>query len=123
MNTSILWIGKNKHSLETPLGLEWCSGVRTLGVDFSCDQEQVLKQNVHDRLNECQKLINLWKMRGLSVFGNVAIIKSLLIPRLLYVSSIIETPPEVIKQMEKMVFKFLWKGPDKVTRLSVINTH
>ena len=33
-----------------------------------------------------------------------------------------ETPPEVIKQMEKMVFKFLWKGPDKVTRLSVINT-
>ena len=62
-------------------------------------------------------------MRGLSVFGNVAIIKSLLIPRLLYVSSIIETPPEVIKQMEKMVFKFLWKGPDKVTRLSVINTH
>ena len=24
--------------------------------------------------------------------------------------------------MEKMVFKFLWEGPDKVTRLSVINT-
>ena len=24
--------------------------------------------------------------------------------------------------MEKMIFKFLWKGPDKVTRLSVINT-
>ena len=24
--------------------------------------------------------------------------------------------------MERMVYKFLWKGPDKVTRLSVINT-
>ena len=33
-----------------------------------------------------------------------------------------ETPPEIIKQMEKMMFKFLWKGPDKVTRLSLINT-
>ena len=61
-------------------------------------------------------------MRGLSVFGKVTIITSFLIPKLLYVSSIMETPPEVIKQMEKMVFKFLWKGPDKVTRLSVINT-
>jgi len=61
-------------------------------------------------------------MRGLSVFGKVTIIKSFLIPKLLYVSSIMETPPKVIKQMEKMVFKFLWKGPDKVTRLSVINT-
>ena len=37
-------------------------------------------------------------------------------------SSIIETPPEIIKQMEKMIYKFLWEGPDKVTRLSVINT-
>ena len=24
--------------------------------------------------------------------------------------------------MEKMIYKFFWKGPDKVTRLSVINT-
>ena len=120
--TKAMWIGKNKLSLETPLGLEWCTGVRTLGIDFSCDQEQVLRQNFHDRLNECQNLINLWKMRGLSVFGKVTIIKSFLIPKLLYVSSIMETPPEVIKQMEKMFFKFLWKGPDKVTRLSVINT-
>ena len=69
-----------------------------------------------------QKAINLWKLRGLSLFGKVTIIKSFLIPKLLYVSSIIETPPEIIKQMEKMIYKFLWKGPDKVTRLSVINT-
>ena len=120
--TKAMWIGKNKNSLETPLGLEWCTGIRTLGIHFSCDQEQVLKQNFHDRLDECQKLINLWKLRGLSLFGKVAIIKSFLIPKLLYVSSIIETPPEIVKQMEKMIFIFLWKGPDKVTRLSVINT-
>ena len=117
-----MWIGKNKSSLETPLGLEWCTGVDTLGIYFSCDQEQVTKQNFQDRLNEVQKTINLWKLRGLSLFGKVTIIKSFLIPKLLYVSSIIETPPEIIKQMEKMIYKFLWKGPDKVTRLSVINT-
>jgi len=103
--------------------VQWCTGVRTLGIDFSCDQEQVLKQNFHDRLNECEKLINLWKMRGLSVFGKVTIIKSFLIPKLLYASSIMDTPTEVMKQMEKMVFKFLWKGPDKINGLSLINTY
>ena len=61
-------------------------------------------------------------MRGLSLFGKVAIIKSFLLPKLICVSSIIETPPEIIKQMEEIIFKFLWKGPDKVTSLSVINT-
>ena len=27
---------------------------------------------------------------------------------------------DVIKKVKRMIFKFLWKGPDKVTRLSVI---
>ena len=95
--TKAMWIEKNRNSLETPLGLEWCSGVKTSGIHFSCDQEQVIQQNFHDRLNECQKLTNLRKLRGLSLFGKVAIIKSFLIPKLLYVSSIIETPPEIIE--------------------------
>ena len=36
--TKAMWVGKNKNSLETPLGLEWCIGVKTLGIHFSCDQ-------------------------------------------------------------------------------------
>jgi len=52
----------------------------------------------------------------------VTIVKSFLIPKLLDVSTILETPQEIIKQMERMLYKFLWKGPDKVIRLSVINS-
>ena len=63
--------------------------------------------------------LNLWSLRGLSLFGKAIIIKSSLIPKILYFSTILETPQEIIKQMEKMVYKFLWKGPDKVT---VINS-
>ena len=54
--------------------------------------------------------------------GTVTTVKTFLIPKLLYVSSIIETPTDVIKKMERMIFKCLWKGPDKVTRLSVMNS-
>ena len=52
----------------------------------------------------------------------MTIIKSFLIPKLLDVSTMLETPQEIIKQMERMVSKFLWKGPEKVRRLSVINS-
>ena len=38
-----------------------------------------------------------------------------------YLFFILETPQEIIKQMERIGYKFLWKGPDKVARLSVIN--
>ena len=120
--TKAMWIGASKQSLEKPLDLEWCSGVKTLGIYFSCDQEQVFKQNFHERLKDVQKIINLWSSRSLSLFGKVTIIKSFLIPKLLYVSSILETPQQIIKDMERMIYKFLWNGPDKVTRLSVINS-
>ena len=46
-------------------------------------------------------------------------VKTFLIPKLLYVSSIIQTPMEII---QRMIFNLLWKGPDKVTRNSVINS-
>ena len=101
--------GKKEFIRET-CGLEWCTGVKTLGIYFLCDQGEVIKQNFQERLSD------IHKTRGLSLFGIVTIIKSFLIPKLLYVSTILGTPQEIIKQMERMVYKFLWKGPDKVTR-------
>ena len=69
-----------------------------------------------------KKLTNIWSSRGLSIYGKVTIIKSLLIPKLVYVSSLLRTPLKTIKQVNHIIFTFLWKGKDKVTRLSPINT-
>ena len=69
-----------------------------------------------------KKLTNIWSSRGLSIYGKVTIIKSLLIPKLVYVSSLLPTPLKIIKQVNHIIFTFLWNGKDKVTRLSTINT-
>lgn len=83
----------------------------------------VSSQNFQEKLDKIQKVINIWNRRGLSLFGRVTIIvKTFLIPKLLYFSSIIQTPMETIKRMKRMIFQFLWKGPDKVMRNSVINS-
>ena len=119
--TKAMWIGANKGSSAKPLHLDWVTGVKNLGIYFSCQREEVMVHNFEERLNQIQKTINLWSMRGLSLFGKVTIIKTFLIPKLLYVSSIIETPYDILRRMERMIYKFLWKGPDKVTRNSVIN--
>ena len=51
------------------------------------------------------------------------IIKSLIIPKLVYISSLLPTPKEIIQELNQLLFKFLWKGTDKVTRLSTINEY
>ena len=60
---------------------------------------------------------------GLSIYGKVTIIKSFLIPKYINVCSILPTPKEWLKELNKILFKFLWKEVDKVTRASVINEY
>ena len=39
------------------------------------------------------------------------------------VCALVPTPNEVLKQLNQLLFKFLWKGTDKVRRASVINEY
>ena len=57
------------------------------------------------------------------IYGKVMIIKSLIIPKLVYISSLLPTPKEIIQELKQLLIKFLWKGTDKVTTLSVINEY
>jgi len=74
-------------------------------------------------LDSVKKLINIWSSRGLSVYGKVTIIKSFLIPKFVYVCSVLSTPKELVKELNQLLFKFLWNGTDKVTRVSAINKY
>ena len=38
-------------------------------------------------------------------------------------SSLLTIPQGVIQELNRLIFKFLWKGVDKVTRLSAINDY
>ena len=53
----------------------------------------------------------------------LTIIKSFLIPKFVYICVLLPTPNEVLKQLNQLLFKFLWKGTDKVRRVSVIHEH
>ena len=59
--------------------------------------------------------------RGLSLVGKVTVIKSLLLPKMLHVFSVLTPPGEFIKQLKTIIYKFLWKGTDKIARLAAVN--
>ena len=57
------------------------------------------------------------------IYGKVTVIKSLIISKLVYISSLLPTPKGIMQELNRLLFKFLWKGTDKVTRLSAINEY
>ena len=54
----------------------------------------------------------------------MTVIKSLIIPKFVYILSLSPAPKEIVQELNRILFKFLWKGTDKVTlRLSTINEY
>ena len=116
-----MWIGSSRNNTETPLALKWCKTVKALGVHFSYNNEESVQKSFYDKLRGIKSQIRLWSWRGLSLFGKVTPIKSLLLPKVLYISSVLPSPLEFIKALQTIIYNFLWKGPDKIARTAVIN--
>ena len=53
----------------------------------------------------------------------MTVIKCLSIPKFVYIASLLPTFKDAITELNQLLFKFLWKGVDKTTRLSVINEY
>ena len=87
--TEAMWIGSCRQNTATPLGLRWSKSVKALGIVFTYnDTDQLQKNFYHDKLKDIRTQIRLWNCRSLSLFGKVTVIKSLLLPKMLYVFSV-----------------------------------
>ena len=116
--TEAMWIGSLQNCQEEHVGVKWKKCVKFLGIFITYDVQLLVEYNFKQRLKKIKNTINLWKLRGLSIHGKISIIKAILLPKLLYQSSVLYTPPEIIKEFNSLVFHFLWNGKDKVTRRS-----
>ena len=119
-----MWIGSSRDKTSKPFGIKWPDEpIKALGVYYSYVIKLLHEKKFIERLDSVKKLINIWSSRGLSIYGKVTVIKSLNIPAFVYISLLLPVPKEIVKELNQMIFKFLWKGIDKVTRLSTINEY
>ena len=70
-----------------------------------------------------ESTVSCWKGRRLTIYGRMQIINSLLLPKLIYIASMFLIPEQVIKEVNRIIYKFLWRGPDRVIRSAVINDY
>ena len=57
---------------------------------------------------------NSWKRRNLTLFGKIAIIKSLIVPKVLYPAHFLLLPEGCIKRLENLMYSFIWNSADKI---------
>ena len=108
-------------------GLVWKENTfKYLGVQFSLNISSLYELNFIPKLNQIQQTLNCWRTRSLSLIGKVTVIKSLLLPQLLYLLSVlcISIPKSFFKKMNTVFFKFIWSGGnDCVKRAFLYNDY
>ena len=118
--TRALWIGSLCGSSETvcdELALDWSQEpLKILGVTFSSLVFNIWDLNTHEILSKIKLTLNHWSKRKISLSGRITIIKSLALSKFVHLFISLPSPPiELIKDLDKMFYKFLWNsGPDRI---------
>ena len=124
--TRALWIGSSCGSMETvcnEYALDWSQEpLKILGVTFAPLVFNIWDLNSVEILSKVKNILNQWSKRKLSLFGRVTIIKSLAVSKFVHLFiSLPALPNELIKELEKLFYNFLWNsGPVRKKRKVII---
>ena len=103
------------------MGYKIVTEMKVMGIVISYDRAECINKNFKGYLVDIDKTLNIWKMRNLSILGKVQIIKTFGLSKILFVTNMLNTPKEIIKEANTIFHKFLWNGPDKIKRTAIIS--
>ena len=121
--TSAKCIGSIKHlHCIGNFNIKWSEDpIETIAITISNDPKVSMEENVMSRVGSIEKILNIWSIRGRSLKGRVTILKSLVIPKILYPMSVLPIPQNVINIMDDMITNFVWnKKKPKIKRDVII---
>ena len=123
--TNIMWLGSRKNSQLRYMrdrNFTWDPGIVTiLGIKFCSNVNEIINLNYQNKLYEIDKLLMGWRKRNLTPYGKITIIKTLAISKILYLFINIPDPPvKFIRDLEKLLFSFLWnRKPSKIKNSTI----
>ena len=71
-----------------------------------------IDENLSERIVKIKRLIPIWEKRNLSVVGKICIIKAFLISQVVYVMQALVVPENVLIEINRLLFRFLWRKED-----------
>ena len=87
------------------------------------DELDMYHFNFDDKIKEVDNLLKVWNMRTLSLAGKITVVKSLIIPKFVYLFSILPNPPkQFFDCLQSKLFRFIWSNKkDRIKRKILYN--
>lgn len=120
--TNAIWLGSKRNSdvkYMPHLNIVWNPiKFKILGIWFTNDLKECLQLNLNDKFAEIRQLYKIWSKRQLTPLGRIAVLKSLILSKLIYLWMLLPNPPDnIIDDIQSSILSFIWnKKNDKIKR-------
>jgi hypothetical protein len=94
---------------------------KCLGVHVGHNKTECEKLNWDAKISAIERLLVGWKKRNLTIFGKITIIKALAISKITHVAQNTVVPEKAIKEINKILFAFIWGKKDRIRRKILCN--
>jgi hypothetical protein len=108
--TNVMHLGPVNNELVrklSDLNLVWTDEIKMLGFTIVNNWESILEKNLTNLAKKISNIINYWKRYGLSMIGRIRVFKSLILPHINFVCTVLTPPDEWFDNMEKIIEKFV----------------
>ena len=100
------------------------NAIKILGIYFSYSKKLKNEKNFLDHVTKLQKVINIWKMRNLSLLGKITIFKTLAHSKIIHLALVTNVPTATIELLSKIQKEFLWgKNKSKIKHDTLCNDY
>ena len=120
--TVSVWLGSKTNSnvrYMQHLNINWNPPrFKILGIWLTTTLDVCIEMNFKEKIKEMKHLFSIWLKRQITPLGRIAILKSLILPKLIYLWILLPNPPDnIIDEIQCLVFDFVWdKKRDRISR-------
>ena len=116
-------LGKAKAQMYSLNKLKWTSGpVYMLGVYIDPDDEEMRKRNFEESIVQAESILQIWRLRGLSLIGKILVYNSLVASLFVYRLAVVDyIDPVLSNKLNRILREFLWEG--KKSKITLRTLH
>ena len=115
-----LAIGKWENKTNDPFILNYVKEIKIFGINFKNSRNQNPVSTWKKLIDEIQNIITKIYFKETTMFGRSMLVNTLVYPKLLYQIHTIDAPAHIIKQINKCIRDFIFKGTIRNIRHSTL---
>jgi len=131
LKTEILPLGSCKNDLD-PIPIEYDGSIIEItpvncvkigGIWFGYNRDLIREKNIISRIEKLKKILNSWAFAKFTLEGNIIIAKTFGLSQFIHLMQIIHIELTDLKKIESLLYKFIWRGTDRVKRKVLMSNY